>query len=1288
MVVLDISQRHSLWGQTFEIAVKRGVLTALLASGVRDQERVDLSPWKALDTADVYAALANELREVDPNLKTRTRETARHLFELGMGLGQTAMREYLRKLKSEKKDYSIKALWCPLQLPRLQGDFDVETDAALQEFSAAFGQDQRVDSILANKGFPVRADFLLWLEPCYDQLDREFLCLEFSLNGLPEAADYRKPEAHLEELRRFAWFMDTRSVFSRVCAEVSGEEFVLSPDIKNHLAAFTGRDKPLYKLCQAASYVHTALRWLKSKGFDDRPCNARALSITQNGFESLSARFFTETAIDPRISLIDSLGRAYRNSEKVPDCDEEALNDHIRYAFDKIRKALPKAISKQFLDMRELPETGKSLAFNFSEDVEGFLNPMTTVSWDEALSWVDSDSNIADFLKADPQTAISQTLSERVSYGQAVPLRDLHSAAVVAGMRSSMLGQITVLGLEGNPGIGKTTAVVSFLKESSDGFLFLYVSPRVIINDDVTENLARDRASKQPTGILTVTTNSKLIGAAKAWHEKQVQEGTALKRMVDSAVVSDGVQGLKHPDSSTLILTPSKKEELELTHIGSSHRKRAETERQDRMEDVKRPGVLKVLSLTTRNLLSENPSINRVVLTAAIQGYRELGGDKNTLSAMDNLFKNPINNQAGKQERRAFAQRIQTIVVMVDELTGDGAGAPFIHAVAKWLDQQFLRPFANESLFQVILIISDASLGNEIVLDRYLNSGKRTPDKVLVSKSAGKRPFRLAAMPVRIGRKRLPVLHIMTNSYPATKLSIDYRVRLDLIKPGELSDGRTQTIRQAIAEQQGETIIGNVIQEIKRALDSGADQIIFFAQDKAFLRSVETLLVTSEDGEPLLNATQVAILDSSVTAAKRKALIADDRRDTVKVFLMTSSGARGVSFPKTDWIIALIPRFGIEAALMEVAQLIYRGRGKHYTADDGGIREDGDWKNRRLVMMLQDFLPQDEIPEPRQWLRQVSDLLTYLVMLRATIYTRIVGDAGLDKQNLAMVPVGGIGSEEMVSLMSTHVRAFLKEADVFLRDYSADANRRGLVANALKNTQHLFSKFSLDATARSRDFKSVVRLEDIQKFSRRSSADNAPLLISPNDEPDCLLPDHLYCIGPFWLEHWENLDKQERFNVEGWSTDVGHQIAKLFGELGHIYRDEAFPFKLRQPAEELFRILAREKEEATREFSTVKSLQSPSTWLVVPLDYPRFWKKDASGRLPSLGDDEIAWRDSLGACLSTTAEVLPVIPRYAEIPYAAVVGEQDPARLELIFDDKYLAASNELNLLNTILLAE
>ncbi len=1285
--MLDKLQQYSLWGQAFEIAVKRGVLLALLASGIRKSEKLGLEPWMDIGTADVYGVLARELKEVDPNLKTRSRETVRHLFQLGMGLGQTAMREYLRNLKEDAEDYTIQALWCPLQLPRVGADFDRETEESLAQFWAVFGLDGLPDRALTGKGFPARADFLLWLKPRYEKHDQEFLCLEFSLNGFPESADYGKPMAHLDELRRYAWFVDSRSVFSRVCAEVSGEGFALSPYIKEHLPAFTGRDKPLYKLCQAASYVQTTMRWLNSKDLAGRPFNTRALSITQNGFESLAAKYFQTESPDPRAMLMESLGRAYRETNKVPDYAEDELDEHIRFAFDQIRKALPKAMSKQFAELRELPEPGASVDFNFSEEIEGFYNPMQALKWDEALSQIDSDAALTSFFKQDSKSAITAALTERVSPGDPVPLRDLHASAIVAGMRASTPGQLTVLGLEGNPGIGKTTAVVHYLREAPSGFLFLYVSPRVIINDDVTGTLSCDRETKQPTGILTVTTNSKLIGAAKAWHEEQVKNGSGSARKIDSAVVAEGVPGLVRPDGSTLILSPEQKEELELIHTGSRSTKHSETERQDRISDKALPGVLLVLAKTSRSLLDENPGVTQLVLTAAIQGYRELGAGKSTLNALGNIFRNPVTATTGIEERRAFAQRIPTIVVMVDELTGDPAGARFVVSAARWLEEQFIRPFQGEPLFRVILVVSDASLGNEVVIDRYLNSGERAPDKILVAPSAGKRPFRLAATPVRIGGAARPVLHVMTNSYPAAKLSLDYRVRLNVVTPGNLPDGGTQSIRQAIAEQQGEALVANVVAEIDRALDAGADQIIFFAQDKAFLRAIEGVL-TGTDGIPaILDRHQVAILDSSVTATKRKALIADNHRDTVKVFLMTSSGARGVSFPKTDWIIALIPRFGIEAALMEVAQLIYRGRGKKYVDDVGQLHTDGDWKNRRLVMLLQDFLPQDLEPEPRQWLRQVSDLLTFLVLLRSTIHTRITGDAGLDRQNLAIVPVGGIGSEEMLSLMSTHVRDFLKESDIFLRDSSSDVERRGLVSNAQKYAFHLFSKFSLDATAQQSSMRSAVRLGDLEQFTIRASADNAPLLLDPTADPESVLPENLYCVGPFWLEHWQDLEKQERFSIEGWLTDVGSQVQKLFGQLWRIHSDRSLPSKLRASAEELYRMLAREKEEATREFSTVKTLKSPSTWLVVPVDYARFWKPGPDGRHPSLEDEE-AWRDSLGRCLSVTRNVLPVIPRYADIPYAAIVGEQDPARLDLVFDDRYVAASNELNLLNTILLAE
>jgi Helicase conserved C-terminal domain len=1291
--VIDESQRCSLWGQVFEIAVKRGVLTGLLASDVRKPDHLSLGAWTAYSAAHVYGALARALCETDPNQKARTRETARHLFDMGMALGQTAMREYLRMFKNPKgepEDYEICALWCPFQLPRIASDVDAETEDLLAAFCSAFGAACPTDRALARKGYPVRADFLLWLEPRSAVYPREFLCLEFSLNGPAATADYREPDAHLDELGRYVWYVDSRSVFSRVCAEISGEGFELSPTIAEYLPAFTGRDKPLYKLCQAASYVDRSMHWLKSRGFGKRPFNARALSITQNGFESLSAQYFHPDQHDPRVNLMATLGRAYRNAEKIPDDGDDDLDITVQAAFEYIRKALPKPLRHQLAAMPELPRPGSSLAFDVSEDIGEYRNPMAALPWEAVLGLGGDHACLTEHFGRDAAAALIETLPQTAERGAPVPLRDLHAAAIKAGLSRARTGELAVLGLEGNPGIGKTTAAVDWLKAQDRGYLFVYVSPRVIINDDVTGKLACNPQTNEPTGVLTVTTNARLIGTARNWYDDQVRQAKAPPRHIDSAVVADGVADLRCPHGSTLILAPGQREELELAHTEVRFRKHSETERQDRVVDARSPGVLRVLAKTARMLLEENPCVNQVMLTAAIQGYRDVASGKTTLQALSELFRSAVTTTPGRRERADFARRIPTIVVMVDELTGDGAGAPFIHTVARWLDDQFIAPFLDAPLFTVILVVSDASLGNEVVLDRYLNSGEAAPDKVLVSGSVGNRPFRMTVSLVRLGGRKRRVLHVMANSYPATSLAIDYRVRLDVVVPGETPTGKMQTVRQAIVDQQGEALLNNALREIERALAEGADQVIFFAQDKAFLRALQTLLTARDEqrGEPALREHQVAILDSSVPAVRRKEIIVPGRRDGVKVFLMTSSGARGISFPKTDWIIALMPRFNVEAALMEVAQLIYRGRGSAYTADDGERRLDGDWKDRRLVMLLQDFLAlpsPDAQPEPRRWLRQVSDLLTFLVMLRSTILTRITGDAGLDGQRLAVVPVGSIGSEEMLSTMSAQVRRFRHECQVLLHDVHVSRDLVGLLVHADAAVRRVFSQCALIGTARQRGFRSTVRLTDMRRFSDQASADNTPLLPDPREEPHILLPDHIYCVGPFWLESWGDLDKEERFIVEGWLTDVNRQVARLYGELKRISEERRLPSRLRRPAEELYRLLAREKEEATREFSTVKTLDSRSTWLAVPVDYPRFWREGPDGCYPSLGDHE-EWRDALACCLATGRDVLPVIAQYQDIPYAAAAGVPDPARFSLVFDDRYLAASSELNLLNIILL--
>lgn len=48
---------------------------------------------------------------------------------------------------------------------------------------------------------------------------------------------------------------------------------------------------------------------------------------------------------------------------------------------------------------------------------------------------------------------------------------------------------------------------------------------------------------------------------------------------------------------------------------------------------------------------------------------------------------------------------------------------------------------------------------------------------------------------------------------------------------------------------------------------------------------------------------------------------------------------------------------------------------------------------------------------------------------------------------------------------------------------------------------------------------------------------------------------------------------------------------------------------------------------------------------------------------------------------------LPPISSYATFPWAASVGYANPVQLDTVFDDRYFMACNELNLLNTLLLA-
>ena len=896
-------------------------------------------------------------------------------------------------------------------------------------------------------------------------------------------------------------------------------------------------------------------------------------------------------------------------------------------------------------------------------------------------------------------------------------LRDVHAAALRLALQGKR-GAITVVAAEGHPGIGKTTAVMDALRLQRDGFLFFYLSPRLAINDDVTQKMARN-ARGEPSGVLTLTTNHRVIAGVRPWRRKTSAEAdpkvgedhAAAKgndRFVDAAVIADGFSSLRKPAGSTLFVSPEEGQEIDVEYASSNFRKEILDERQDRMREARAPGVLGVLARAARDAVALNSDLNRLVITAAIQGFRgtSRGGVEQTSSTVcrfSELFRYKADLPRGVEERRRWGERIPTVVVMVDEIAGDGAGAPFVHAIVDWLQQEFVEPFAGApetNPFRIVLVLADASLANAAIFESYLQHQMEAPEKVIVGPSTGTSPFRINGGTLRLGGHQLPVLHVMADGFPAKLLQIDYHVRLDPVTRAVRPDGSTVSPRTAMLEQHGRRLLRSAVEEIFGTLARipTDQQVIFFAQDKRLLRDIQTVLLrpdilaTDPEG-PLatsdvkLAANDIGLLDSSVRASERRELIKEATRDAKRVFLMTSSGARGVSFPHASVVIALVPTFAVESGFMEIAQLIYRGRG---TSRDAFTGEpwNGDILDRKIVLLLQDFVLADEPIDDRQWLRRTIDLLSALVLLRATIYTRISGNAAIPGQAATVVPVGRISTEEMSLSLSSALRQFVHEGAVYLHD-DVPVSLRALVERAEAGVAEVFRNLTVQGTLPTPDRRSIVSPAVAQDLTNRVCSPLAPLF-DPTDTADGpTLPPRVYGLGPIWLERWDDVPFEERFQIPVHGGDQQQKITELRKRLIVISREKSLPDTLRRGARDLHAMLDRPETLDGRSFSTGREVDSRRGWVCLPLDYGRFSRDDANGEPVQLSlESQEQWLEGFYrafAASATPTAAHPVLPHFRDRPFLIALATDDPTGLARVFDSRYFMASAELNLLNTIL---
>src|SRR5262249_14620722 len=146
---------------------------------------------------------------------------------------------------------------------------------------------------------------------------------------------------------------------------------------------------------------------------------------------------------------------------------------------------------------------------------------------------------------------------------------------------------------------------------------------------------------------------------------------------------------------------------------------------------------------------------------------------------------------------------------------------------------------------------------------------------------------------------------------------------------------------------------------------------------------------------------------------------------------------------------------------------------------------------------------------------------------RATLLTRMTGDAGVPGQHMAIVPVGRVGIDDLGASLSQSLAQFLSTATVYLYD-ARSADEFGLVKRALDGVLQFFGAFERVARLR-KDQQTVIHESTVRRIVEQVTARHGALFSSTSLP---FLPRDLYCGGPVWLERLTANESDEAFRIQ------------------------------------------------------------------------------------------------------------------------------------------------------------
>src|SRR4030088_1339287 len=87
----------TIWGDLFEVAVKRGCLAFLESAGLLNSDH-QLTPWHDTLVEQLHDHLYQQLDVVHPAERARHSSTLNHLLVTGYGVGWTVLREAILRV--------------------------------------------------------------------------------------------------------------------------------------------------------------------------------------------------------------------------------------------------------------------------------------------------------------------------------------------------------------------------------------------------------------------------------------------------------------------------------------------------------------------------------------------------------------------------------------------------------------------------------------------------------------------------------------------------------------------------------------------------------------------------------------------------------------------------------------------------------------------------------------------------------------------------------------------------------------------------------------------------------------------------------------------------------------------------------------------------------------------------------------------------------------------------------------------------------------------------------------